>query len=404
MISEVKSFMKIAIVTAGVLPVPPTRGGAVENLVYTLINENEKSNNPIKIDVYSIPCDKAISIEEKYTRYYFNKYNWFERNIIYKNKFITKVLNKFNLSNYFKFVKRELKNKQYDCIIVENRPQYVKSISNINNSKILLHMHNDHMVKNKTKGIEIANKWNKIIVVSEYIKRSLISNLSIDDKKVRVLHNGVDTQRFCKELVSNIDKDKIREHFKIYKDDFVVLFSGRLIKEKGILEVIEAVNKLNNINNLKLLIVGSTWYGSNSKSSFVKEIQKKSENIKDKIVFTGYINYEDINNIYSIADIIVLPSMWDDPFPLTVLESMSMSVPVITTISGGIPEMFKRNDGILLNRDDNLIDNLANEIRNLYNDTNLRKEIGDNARKRVELRFKNKIFYDNFIKVIRKEV
>ncbi|MBM6861744.1 glycosyltransferase family 1 protein, partial [Clostridium saudiense] len=51
--------MKIGIITAGVLPVPPIKGGAVENLVYSIINENEKADNPIKIDLYGIGIDEV---------------------------------------------------------------------------------------------------------------------------------------------------------------------------------------------------------------------------------------------------------------------------------------------------------------------------------------------------------
>ena len=392
--------MNIAIITAGVLPVPPTSGGAVENLVYTLINENEKVINPIQIDIYSIPCSENGYIGQKNTTYYFNEYSWLEKNIIYRNKVLNKILNKLNLSNYILFLKNALKNKKYDYIIIENRPQYVKILRKVNNSKIILHMHNDHMIKNPKKGIEVAKNCHKIVVVSQYIKNSIINNLNISEDKIVVLHNGIDTKRFCEGSVSKENKSKIRSELKISDNDFIVLFSGRIIKEKGILEVIEAVKKLNTINNLKLLIVGSTWYGANSKSKFTEEIKEISFEIKEKIIFTGYIKYEEINNIYSIADLIVLPSMWDDPFPLTVLEAMSMGIPVITTVSGGIPEMFEGNDGILLERNEEITDKLADVIEKLYEDSQTRKVMGQNARKRVEERFSNERFYKNFISIL----
>ena len=97
---------------------------------------------------------------------------------------------------------------------------------------------------------------------------------------------------------------------------------------------------------------------------------------------------------------ISLPSMWDDPFPLTVLEAMSMGIPVITTFSGGIPEMFGENEGILLKRDENIVDNLAQSIEYLYCNPEIRDNIGKNARIKVNNRFTNNKFYNKFIEIL----
>lgn len=396
--------MKVAIITAGVLPVPPTKGGAVENLVYTFINENEKAKHPIDIDLYSIDFENnnIYSTNQIYCNYIFQKFEGRVGNLqlrIINNKIIKKLMNKFEYSPYLNFICRSLRRKKYDYIIIENRPQYVLPIKKINKSKILLHMHNDHMIDNKKKNIKVADSCERIIVVSDYIKNQLIDNLGIDKNKVITLHNGIDSVKFNKENFINTN-EKLKLNLGIESNDFILLFTGRLIREKGILEVISAVKKLKNEINFKLIVVGSSWYGSNIKSDFMKELEEISRDIENKIIFTGYIDYSEVPQIYSLANIIILPSMWDDPFPLVVLEAMSMGIPVITTISGGIPEMFTGKEGILLTRNNRLSDNISEEIKVLYNDREKCTLLGNNARKRVVSNFTNEKYYNNFIELL----
>ena len=363
--------MKVAIITAGVLPVPPIKGGAVENLVYTFINENEKSKNPIEIEVYSIEAknNNIYTTNQSHCKYIFQKFEGKIGHLKFKiinNKLIKKLMSKLKYYPYLKFICKSLKKKEYDYIIIENRPQYVIPIKKINKSKILLHMHNDHMIDNKKKNIRVANLCERIIVVSDYIKNQLLNNLGIDENKIITLHNGIDSIKFNKE--NFINKEKLKSDLGIESNEFVLLFTGRLIKEKGIAEVLSAVKKLKGEINFKLIVVGSSWYGSNIKNDFIEELERISKDIEDKIIFTGYIDYSEVPQIYSLANVIILPSIWDDPFPLVVLEAMSMGVPVITTISGGIPEMFAGEDGVLLSRSNRLTEDIFEAVKELYND------------------------------------
>ena len=87
------------------------------------------------------------------------------------------------------------------------------------------------------------------------------------------------------------------------------------------------------------------------------------------MVFTGYISYKDMPAIYNLADIAILPSMWEEPAGLTPIEAMACGTPVITTNSGGIPE-YVSDSAIVLNRDNELIENIATEIEKLINNDN----------------------------------
>jgi hypothetical protein len=140
----------------------------------------------------------------------------------------------------------------------------------------------------------------------------------------------------------------------------VIIFVGRLSEEKGIDKLLEAVKLLNDID-VKVLIVGSLIMSANVVDSYQIRLHKLSEELCDKVIFTGYMAHNELPSLYSIADVAVLPSIWDEPAGLTMIEALACGTPLITTNSGGIPE-YVSNYAVVLDRDDNLILNIAKEI------------------------------------------
>ena len=146
-------------------------------------------------------------------------------------------------------------------------------------------------------------------------------------------------------------------------DKKIVLFSGRMNKEKGIDKLLLAWQKVDK-KEAALLIVGSYYYKSGiTNTSFANRINILIEGQKN-IFFTGYINYNDMPKIYAIADLVVLPSKWEDPAPLTVIEALTSGKPLITTNSGGIPEYVINTGTIILAKEEpNFVSNLAVSIK-----------------------------------------
>jgi glycosyltransferase involved in cell wall biosynthesis len=148
-------------------------------------------------------------------------------------------------------------------------------------------------------------------------------------------------------------------------DSFVLVYSGRLTEEKGVLQLVHAVQKLDNISNIRLLILGGGSYGDNlQQTAFTKKLEEETVSLNGKAFFTGYINYANIPAYLKIADLAVVPSIWDEPFGLTVVEAMAAGLPLITTRSGGNPEICE-NIATIVERE-NIVDNLANAILDLY--------------------------------------
>ena len=95
--------------------------------------------------------------------------------------------------------------------------------------------------------------------------------------------------------------------------------------------------------------------------------EKNVKEISDRVIFTGFIKYDEINKFYALADIAVLPSIWNDPAPLTIVESLVSGLPIITTNSGGIPEYATNGSAIILQNNEKIVQNLSKSIDYLLN-------------------------------------
>ena len=148
--------------------------------------------------------------------------------------------------------------------------------------------------------------------------------------------------------------------------------------------------------NIKLMIIGGTFFGNtDNEDEFVHSLKNKAKTIEQKIIFTGFIPYHEMPDYLQMADIAVIPSIWDDPFPTTVLEAQAMGLPIITTKRGGIPEEATEENAILLDTDEHFVDHLANAILDLYEQPEKRKQMAEASLKRSIL-FEKGAFAKNF--------
>lgn len=376
--------MRIAILTSGILPIPAVQGGAVENLVdfYLAYNDQKKLHD---ITIYSVANPKTRNHPALLSAV--NHYHYIDtssviakiRRSIYKLSHKKEYYNYF-IEYYFEQACKHIELQTYDCIILENRPGYALKLSKRINSKIILHLHNDLLNNESKRNNEVINCLFKILTVSDYIKSRVCTIQGAD--KAFTVHNGIDLQRFTIQTRNIIN----RECLGLSKDDFILLYSGRINKDKGVSELIEAMLLLKKCPNIKLLILGSTFFGDvNNDDAFVKELKAKSSEIADRIKFTGFIPYAHMPYYLSITDIAIIPSIWNDPFPTTVLEAQATGLPIITTLRGGIPEEVTSDNAILLEINEKFIDNLSNAIFDLYQHPEKRKAMSQASLERSKL-------------------
>jgi glycosyltransferase involved in cell wall biosynthesis len=148
------------------------------------------------------------------------------------------------------------------------------------------------------------------------------------------------------------------------------------------------------------MIIGGSFFGNTDcEDDFIHSLKNKAKNIGDKIIFTGFVPYEQMPDYLQLSDIAIIPSIWNDPFPTTELEAQAMGLPIITTKRGGIPEEVSEENAILLETDTQFINNLAVAILNLYKSPQKREKMATVSLMQSKL-YDKEIFAQNFFEAI----
>ncbi|MDM0445790.1 glycosyltransferase family 4 protein [Clostridium perfringens] len=395
-----KSKINIAIVAPNILPIPAVKGGAIETLMENLIKQNEIFNE-IDLTIYTIFDSEAKkkSLQYKNTDFIFinekkinaRVYNFFRRVIM-------RVFSVNINSYYIKSILKDINKKDFNRIIVEGDKNNVIPLKkNKLGLGVYLHTHHDALKENSE---NLINECEKIIVVSKYIKEKTLSLNNVDKSKFIVLKNTIDTNLFNKNKYKN-ERDKIKKKFGVKDNEFIISFTGRLIPEKGIKELILAFKDIKTDKNIKLLIIGSSNFGLDTTNEYEYELQEISKEIKDNIIFTGFVHNDEVAKIHSIVDVAVVPSKCNEAAGIVVIEAISSGIPLIATNSGGIPEYIDKNNTILIENNIDLVRNLTDALNLLLNNDELFKKMNFNTRSNVK-EYDNEFYYKNFINIINK--
>ena len=392
--------MKIAIIGPSGLPIPPVKGGAIETLVDVILRENEKSNK-VSIDMFTIYDEEAKirANEYKNIKFYFLCKN--KKIIRLRNKFITmfrKIFKKEFSYTYAQQVCKILKKDEYDKVIIEGDINLVKPISKfINKDKIYLHIHHNALEKNKDR-YDIYSRCKKIITVSDYITEVTKDSIDKSSDKIVTMKNCINTKIFNKSLYKD-ERNVLRNKYNIENDEIVILFSGRLVPQKGVKELIIAFAEICNKYKIRLVIIGNAGFGNKVTNEYDIELMRLAEKTNGKIIFTGFIHNTELPKYHAMSDIAVVPSIWSEPAGLVVVEAMASGLPLIVTNSGGIPEYTNKECSIIIDNDNNIIRNIKGALEILIKDEKLRTKLANNGHIYAQ-QFNEKKYYDDFIKII----
>lgn len=230
----------------------------------------------------------------------------------------------------------------------------------------------------------------KIVCVSPSVaKRSLEDKLNPTSKQVVLANgtcNGIDVERFNIDSVERERLVALKKNLGINEGEFVIGFAGRLVKDKGIIELVRAYNALRQLHkNVRLMLVGMLEIRDSLPEDVVKVIKED-----EGIIKTGYVNYNEIEYYYALMDVFVLAS-YREGFPTSVLEASAMNLPVITTrATGCVDSIIDGETGIFVNHDDK---ELLAAQSTLYDNEDKRKLMGQNGRKFVVDHFKPEIIW-----------
>lgn len=394
----------IAIISAGTLPLPPVKGGAVENLVQTFIDINEK-NKDFNLTVFSISHSQARieSKNFKNTKFIFINSSSIKYKIGRVVRFIlNKLVPNFTENQFIHSVlkhKKEL--KSVDLILIENNPYFASYLKKIIFKPIGLHLHNDYLNKDTLPmAKKILENLDFVIGVSNYIK-TRVSEIAPFTCKVSMVYNGMSLERFNFNNV--IKSETLKNSYGIKKGEIVIIFAGRLQETKGIKLLIEAFVEIESVHKAKLLIIGSSGFGDSKKSTFITQLEKLSLPVKDQIIFTGYVDHSIIHHIYHIADFAVFPTLGPEAFSLTTVEALASGLPVIISDSGGMPETVNSKCGIILKRGPEMRENLKKAMINLIEDKSLRERMSLESKKQ-SIKFNDLDYYNTLAHTLKSKL
>ena len=227
---------------------------------------------------------------------------------------------------------------------------------------------------------------------SKKLMEFILSKKFCSKRKIKTLangsSNGIDTKYFS-DNISLISKNKLLDTLKILKNDFVFCYVGRVVKDKGINELVSAFNELNLKNkNCKLIIVGKIENEINPVSKSTMGIIKKNKNI----LLTGYKN--DVRPYLSIGNCFVFPS-YREGFPNVLMQAGAMDLPCIATNINGCNEIIKDNiNGFLIPPKN--IDALVKAMQKIM-DKKLIIKLSKNSRLMVKEKYDQKYFWKKLL-------
>lgn len=217
--------------------------------------------------------------------------------------------------------------------------------------------------------VDKATSWLCSVIVSNSIsgKNFLVEKTGIEEKKIRVIHNGLELEKYP---VSKNETGVVN-----------IVNVASLTEKKGHIYLFKGISKLLDLNaDFKLFLIGA-----GKKESYLKSVSREM-GLQDKVFFEGY--RDDVISYLKQTDIFVLPSLWEGT-PVALMEAMACATACIATDVGDVKELISNgHEGIIIEPKN--VDQITNSILRLINDKMLRHRLGANARKKIQSRFSAK--------------
>ena len=386
----------IGIIMGGVMPVPAVCGGAIETLIESIVKQYHPDDG-FKMTIFSVYHKDAV---EKARQYPNVRFVWTHTNTFFNLSKHAVFLGVRELTGktirvlqrHYNEIAPVIQNEKFDLLIVEGGDE--KAVIDIakgyTRDQLVFHAHIHFIPKP-----EVVRGFGHMIGVSEFVTREYMNVCNVPVKP-HVLKNAIDIKKFNKQ-VSEEEKKEIRNRLGLSEDDFVILFVGRIMEIKGVMELMKAVIELND-QHIKLMIMGSANSGKWAYSSYEKKVKKYADIHKKQIFFTGYVDNSEVYQYASVADIQCLPTLIAEAAPLVVFEAMAEGLPLVVTRSGGVVEYLDQDVALIIEQE-NVIQNLKDSILYMKYHPEIRKQMSENAKKR-SIQYDEPMYYRNFVKVI----
>ena len=226
------------------------------------------------------------------------------------------------------------------------------------------------------------------------LKDIILKNGFTTKNKLKVIangsSNGINTKHFDPSLIDDDDKNNLRKEFGFSNEDFVFVYAGRLVKDKGINELMIAFEKINNeFKNTKLILMGHYERGLDPLLPETEHIINTNKNI----TFTGY--QEDIRPYFSISDVLAFPT-YREGFPNVVMQACAMSLAAIVTDINGCNEIIDHNkNGIIIPPKDEQA--LYTAMKYMLNNPEKVKTMSQNSRSKIIANYEQELVWKSLL-------
>lgn len=251
-----------------------------------------------------------------------------------------------------------------DILYIHNRPELADALVKIakqRSIRLVLHMHNSLLHPRSRKHIPALEDV-PVVFCSEFLRGEVTTAYPNHLQKTHVVYNGADS-------------DKFRAESRAVKSMPQIIFTGRLVPYKGVHVLTGAMRILQSRGiEAKCTIVGGSAFGGSKPTRYVRKLERTRASNTELI---GYRAGNELASLLCQADIFCCPSIFNDPFPMALLEAMACGLPVVASAAGGIPEQLAHGGGIMVPPDDP--EALANALQRLLEDASYRERLGNEA-------------------------
>lgn len=259
---------------------------------------------------------------------------------------------------YARDIARRCAEEGSGAILVHNFAQFVPELRRANpDARIVLMMHCDWLVELDPARTESwISQADAICGCSRHIAAGVARRFPALADRCHPVLNGSNPDRFDATEAVRGRAERLRSKLGI-EGKTVILFTGRVVPEKGIHVLVEAFRRVRTERpESVLLVVGSfsqqppspLWTHERDarfaafealKGDYRQHLERLADDLGDAVRIVGRVDYEELPDWYAMSDLFVHPAIWDEPFGMTLTEAMGCGRPVVSTRAGGIPEI-----------------------------------------------------------------
>lgn len=365
--------MKVLMICTEKNPVPPIRGGAVQTYIYETAEQLARHH---QVTVLGVQDPELPTTQE-----------------IQGVSYVRVPRGNGTLNEYAYAVVNFLKERRFDLIHIFNRPRLVLPIRGVApNARLILSLHNDMFETAKIPQAEAEKALDELealVCVSNYVGKRVATLYPQAQPKLQTIYSGVDLNQFAPRWSQRAEKTRkaLRSQHGIGKGP-VVLFVGRLSPKKGADVLLQAMALVaRKQTNASLVLVGSKWYGDNKVSDYVAYVRALAARSPARVVSTGFVLPQEIEQWFWTGDLLVCASQWQEPLARVHYEAMAAGLPIVTTDRGGNAEVVKGfgNGTVVATPEEPSA--FAKEILAILGDSRLQEQMGKRGRSLAEERF-----------------